>query len=91
MGLRDKEGLRRELMSRAEPEAFVRTYGEAARPMLEAALDTPVEELAARYEESGRGFFEYLRGDGDAVLVSRDQAAKILASLRPGGLRSAAS
>jgi len=39
-----------------------------------------VEELAARNEESWHGFFEYLRGDGDAVLVTREQAAKILAS-----------
>jgi|SRR5689334_21018211 predicted DNA-binding transcriptional regulator AlpA len=78
MGLWDKDELRRKLMSPAEQEAFLRTYGEAARPMLEAALDARVEELAARYEKSWRGFFEYIRGDDDAVLVTRDQAAKML-------------
>jgi len=65
-------------MSPAEQEAFLRTYGEAVRPILEAALDERVEELAARYEKSWRGFFEYFRQDDDIVLVSREKAATLL-------------
>jgi predicted DNA-binding transcriptional regulator AlpA len=37
-----------------------------------------VGELAARHEKSWRGLFEYLRQDDDVVLVSREQAAKML-------------
>jgi predicted DNA-binding transcriptional regulator AlpA len=78
MGLWDKDAMRCKVMSPAEQEAFLRTYGEAVRPMLEAALDERVEELAAQYEKSWRGFFQYLRADDQAVLVSREQAAKML-------------
>jgi hypothetical protein len=78
MAITRKEALRRRLMPPAEQEAFLRTYGEIVRPILEAVLNARVEELAARHEESWRGFFEYLTQDADVILVSREQAAKML-------------
>jgi hypothetical protein len=48
------------------------------RPILEEVLDVRVQELATRHEESWRGFFEYLTQDADVILVSGDQAAKML-------------
>jgi excisionase family DNA binding protein len=73
-----RDTLRRNLMSPADQEAFLRTYGEAMRPMLEATLDAKVEELAARYEKAWHAFGEYLRSDEAGVLVSRDEAAEML-------------
>jgi predicted DNA-binding transcriptional regulator AlpA len=78
MGLWDKNALRRKLMPPDEQEAFLRTYGEAARPMLEAVLDAKVEELAVRHEKSWRSFGEYLQGDQSDLLVTRKKAAKML-------------
>ena len=79
MGVWDKHAIRRRLMSPDEQAAFLRTYGEAVRPVLEAALDARVEELASRYEKTWRAMGEYLQDkDSSALLVSREEAAEML-------------
>ena len=79
MGVWDKDALRRRLMPPQEQEAFLRTYGEAVRPMLEAILDAKVAELGDRYAKTWLAFGEHLKEtDRGAVLVSRDEAAEML-------------
>src|SRR5215468_1810924 len=79
MGFWKKDAIRRKLMTPAEQEDFLRTYGEAARPMLEAVLDERVEELAARYEKAWGGIFAHMRDEHEGVpMVSRRKAAEML-------------
>jgi excisionase family DNA binding protein len=78
MGLSNKAELRHRLMSPAEQEAFLRTYGQAAKPMLEATLDAKIEELASRYQEAWARAFAPLKEDAGVRLVSREEVAAIL-------------
>jgi excisionase family DNA binding protein len=79
MGFWKKDAIRRKLMTPAEQEDFLRAYGEAARPVLEAVLDAKVEELAARYEKGWRGIFEHMRNEHEGVpMVPRKKAAEML-------------
>lgn len=79
MGFFCKSALRTKLMSPAEQDDFVRTYGEAVRPVLEATLDAKVEELATRYAKSWDAFGQYLTAQSTAaLLVSREEAAEML-------------
>ena len=78
MGLSNKAELRDRLMSPAEQEAFLRTYGQAAKPMLEATLDAKIEELVTRYREAWSSAFAPLREDAGVRLVSREEVAEIL-------------
>lgn len=83
MGFWDKAAIRDKLMPLREQEAFLRTYGEAAKPMLEAVLDARVDALAARYKKAWGKFLKLppnsiVIDPIGPLLVTREEAAKML-------------
>lgn len=56
MGAWDEAPVRDKLMPLPERGCSLRTYGEAARPMLEAVLDARVDALAERHAKAWADF-----------------------------------